>query len=122
MREFITLTKALADENRVRILCSLQNKELCVCQIVALLGLAASTVSKHLSILHHARLVESQKKGRWVYYRLAGSDAPKSVQQAVSWMFTVLTQSQQIQADQQAMVHILNVSPEELCNRLQADQ
>ena len=52
MREFLEAAKALADANRVRALLALEGGELCVCQIVALLGLAPSTVSKHLSVLH----------------------------------------------------------------------
>jgi ArsR family transcriptional regulator, arsenate/arsenite/antimonite-responsive transcriptional repressor len=57
MRELLATTKALADESRLRILASLQGRELCLCQLVELLGLAASTVSRHASILEQARLV-----------------------------------------------------------------
>ena len=45
MREFLNITKALADENRVRTLLALRQGELCVCQITELLALAPSTVS-----------------------------------------------------------------------------
>jgi hypothetical protein len=48
MRDLMAVLKALADENRVRILGAVHHRELCVCQIVELLGLAQSTVSKHL--------------------------------------------------------------------------
>ena len=70
MLAFMNITKALADENRVRILAALKNRELCVCQIIDLLQLAPSTVSKHLSILRQARLLAVRKTGRWAYYRL----------------------------------------------------
>ena len=46
MREFMAITKALSDANRVRILLALRRHELCVCQITELFGLATSTVSK----------------------------------------------------------------------------
>ena len=84
MRDLMTVIKALADENRVRVLMALGPKELCVCQIVELLGLAPSTVSKHMSILKQARLVDSRKEGRWMYYRLANSTAPALVRQTVT--------------------------------------
>ena len=71
MRDLMAVTKALADESRVRILLALEAGELCVCQIVELLQLAPSTVSKHMSILKQARLLESRKEGRWMFYRLA---------------------------------------------------
>ena len=70
MREFMRITKALADENRVRMLLMLKGGELCVCQITELFGLAPSTISKHLSILYQAGLAESRKDGRWIYFRL----------------------------------------------------
>ena len=69
MLDFMAIAKALADENRVRLLLALQKQELCVCQLIELMGLAPSTVSKHMSILKQARLVEARKQGRWVYYR-----------------------------------------------------
>ncbi len=66
----LAITNAHADESRVRELLALRHGQLCVCQIVELPQLAASTVSKHLSILWQAGLVESRKTGRWVYYMI----------------------------------------------------
>ena len=60
MRDVVTIAKALSDENRVLILTILEGRELCVCQVIELLGLAPSTVSKHLSILKQARLVDGR--------------------------------------------------------------
>lgn len=70
MLSYISAIRALGDENRLRILMALRLRPLCVCEITTLLGLAASTTSKHLFILRQARLIESIKNGRWVYYRL----------------------------------------------------
>jgi AhpD family alkylhydroperoxidase len=53
---------------------ALWDGELCVCQMIELLGLAPSTVSKHISILRPAELLESRKDGRWIYYRLPVQD------------------------------------------------
>jgi DNA-binding transcriptional ArsR family regulator len=49
--------KALSDKNRIRIIKMLQKKPLCVCEIRAVLKLAVSTVSQHLSILREAGLI-----------------------------------------------------------------
>ena len=76
MRDLLAVTKALSDENRVRALGLLRDRELCLCQIVEVLALASSTVSKHMSVLHQARHVESRKEGRWAYFRLAEEDIP----------------------------------------------
>lgn len=74
MRDFIKVMKALSDPNRVRVLKVLEQRECCVCELQELLGLAQSTVSKHLKLLEDARLIDYSKDGLWVNYRLAGSD------------------------------------------------
>lgn len=116
MREFIRITRALADPNRVRILLALRKKELCVCQIVELLQLAPSTISKHLFILNHAGLILSRKDERWVYYRLP-DDAPVAVREAIDWVHKSLAQSPETQADAKALKKILNMEPAKLCQK-----
>ena len=87
MFEFMNITKALADENRVRILMALDGRnELCVCQLIDMLQLAPSTVSKHLFILRNARLILGRKEGRWMYYRLNADGAPDTVKGALAWV------------------------------------
>lgn len=79
------LTKALADEHRLRILMLLQKQELCACQIVEAFDLANSTISKHLSILRQAGLTHSRKEGRWVYYSLP-AHPPAEIQATLAWV------------------------------------
>ncbi len=69
-RDFTILAKAISDETRVRILRLLQDGELCVCQLMKILDMKQSTISKHLGILKNAGLIENRKKGRWAFYRL----------------------------------------------------
>jgi len=71
VKDFIRVMKALSDPNRVKTMKMLEARELCVCEIAGVLGLAQSTVSKHLKILEDADLVESSKDGAWVNYRIA---------------------------------------------------
>jgi DNA-binding transcriptional ArsR family regulator len=66
----IDAVKALAHPGRLRILAMLRGGDLCVCQITAVLELAASTVSSHLSDLRRAGLVAERKSGKWVHYHL----------------------------------------------------
>lgn len=114
-REFMAVAKALADEQRVRALLALQRGELCVCQVVELLGLATSTVSKHMSILKQARLVDSRKDGRWMFYRLADDDASKVVRQATAWVAGSLAGDPQGLRDRQRLAVICTSDPHELC-------
>jgi len=70
LKELMRTLKALADTTRVRIIKMLQNKSLCVCELQEILGIAQSSVSRHLKILEDAGLVEHEKCGQWVNYRL----------------------------------------------------
>jgi DNA-binding transcriptional ArsR family regulator len=115
MRELLAITKALADEQRLRILAALQGRELCLCQIVELLGLATSTVSRHVSLLHQAQLVESRKEGRWAYFRLADGQAPAAAQQSLAVVLKALDRDPQRKADRQRIREILKREPEEIC-------
>jgi len=115
MFTFMAITRALSDQNRVRTLLALKNRELCVCQIIELLELAPSTVSKHMSILANARLVEGRQDGRWRYYRLAGDNAPDEVLEVIAWTFRSLSNSPQIQQDTERLNDILKIDPEVLC-------
>jgi ArsR family transcriptional regulator len=117
VRELLAITKALADENRLRAIGLLRAQELCLCQIIEVLGLAPSTVSKHMSILHQARLVESRKEGRWAYFRLADGDAPVEATQALEFVLASLKRVKQGKADQQQLKAVLKLGPEELCRK-----
>jgi len=75
MKDFIRVMKALSDPNRVKVVKMLQQKEMCVCEMQAALGIAQPTVSKHLKILEDAGLVQSRKDGLWVNYRLVDGEA-----------------------------------------------
>ncbi len=88
MRGFMTVCKALADAQRIRALVLLQRGEMCVCEVVSALGLAPSTVSRHLAVLERAGLVASRKLGRWVHYRLAGPEAPPVAAGALAWVLS----------------------------------
>jgi len=117
MREFMNITKALADENRVRMLLALRGGELCVCQITELFGLAPSTISKHLSILYQAGLAESRKDGRWMYYRLPGKKAPAAVRMAIDWVARSVNRAPRVAKDAARLKQVQAMDPAELCRR-----
>lgn len=71
MKKRAQIFKALGDETRLRIMGLLTDgKELCVCDIMASLGLPQSTVSRHLSKLRNAGLVVDRRQGVWMNYRI----------------------------------------------------
>src|SRR5579863_5727561 len=77
------LFKAVGDPCRLRILATLARAadEVCVCDFTAALPLNQPTVSHHLRILREAGLVTCERRGTWVYYRVA-SDAAQRIETA----------------------------------------
>lgn len=65
--------KVLGDPGRVKILYSLAEEELCVCELATLLEMTQSAVSHQLRILRNMRLVKYRKDGRSVFYALDDS-------------------------------------------------
>jgi ArsR family transcriptional regulator len=64
------LFAVLADPTRLRLVAALAERELCVCDLAATLGLSESAVSHQLRILRERGLVRSRREGRLVYYAL----------------------------------------------------
>lgn len=117
VEDFTILMKALSDSNRIRALMALRSGELCVCQIIELLQLAPSTVSKHMSILKHAKLVKSRKCGRWIYYMLSDNRADV-VSNLTQFTINALTGSKLIKNDDRKLKSIKNCDLEELCGKI----
>ena len=71
MQDAARFFKVLADEARLKMLWLLFNhEELCVCDVVAALGITQSKASRHLIALRHAGLASDRKDGLWSHYRL----------------------------------------------------
>lgn len=115
MKEFLAVTKALAEEGRVRALMALGGGELCLCQIIELLKLAPSTVSRHMAVLHQAGLVETRKDGRWIYYRLADQPETPCACTALAMVRDCLATDGRIREDARRLKAIRKMSRDELC-------
>jgi DNA-binding transcriptional ArsR family regulator len=70
--------KVLADENRLRLLMLLRERELFVCQIMAIAGISQPLVSRNLALLERAGLLDSRRDGKQVFYSLK-KDLPSPV-------------------------------------------
>jgi len=70
VRDLVKVFKALADEARIRLLKLLQQRELCVCELMQALNMTQSRVSRNLGILKDAGLVQDRREGLWVHYPL----------------------------------------------------
>ncbi len=98
MKKLAQTFKALSDETRLRILALLTQGELCVCDLMAILQLPQSTVSRHLAYLRNTALVADRREGVWMYYRL---EDQLPIMQDQSWqnLFDQLLTQQQADAD-----------------------
>lgn len=112
MQATLNIASALADGSRLRVFAALtRHDELCVCEVTELLRLAPATVSRHMSVLQNARLVQSRKNGRWVYYRLAASVPPR----LLAWLKQALAQTPEIQADDARLAAMTGTLPKTRC-------
>lgn len=88
VEDTVQLLRGLADPNRLRIINLLLHRdELCVCDIERVLEMTQTKVSRHLTILRHARLVRARREGRWMHYRLQADSDLKHA------LFTLLRES-----------------------------
>ena len=62
--------RALGDETRWRIVRLVINRALCVCELADILGMPQSSVSSHVQIIRKAGLLESERCGKWTYFRI----------------------------------------------------
>lgn len=120
MNEALSITKALSDETRLRAVMLLDGRELCLCQLVEVLDLAPSTVSKHLSILHDAGLVQRRKEGRWHYYRRttlaeAVGVSGRVAVEALAWVDRALAEDARVAMDVDAACCVEEADLESLC-------
>lgn len=115
MRELEAALKAAGDPTRTRILKLLENRELCVCQIQAVLGLAPSTVSKHLAILKGAGLVDDRRDGKWIHYRLAAPDEGSCASEVLRLLHGVLARERRILDDRRRLGEVLRLPLATVC-------
>ena len=71
IQPMVQCLRAIGDENRLRILMLLRERELCVLEVMGVLGLSQPLVSSHLAVLRHAGLVTARRDGRRMRYALS---------------------------------------------------
>jgi len=81
MEKLVLFSKAMADENRLKIVTLIQReKALCVCEISDTLALSQPLVSRHLKQLRAVGILQSQKRNKWMIYSIV--DAPSTLLEA----------------------------------------
>jgi ArsR family transcriptional regulator len=117
LRDYESVMKAAADPTRVRILKILEGGEICVCQVIAILSLGQSTVSKHLFLLRTAGLIKDRRERKWVHYSLdRGNDSPyttRMLRNLRGW----LNDDPVIAKDRERAAMARAIGPREICER-----
>ena len=116
MRDLELALKAAGDPTRTRILKLLESGGLCVCQVQAVLGLAPSTVSKHLTILKLAGLVEDRRDGKWIEYALTDESRNPHAKPVLGLMQGALDRDPTVIADRRRLREIKAIPLVQLCS------
>jgi ArsR family transcriptional regulator len=115
MKTTARIFKALSETIRLRILALLIEGERCVCDLMAVLNLPQSTVSRHLATLRTSGWIKGRRQGLWMYYRLAETDNP--VQQlTLELLRRELVALHQGKTDQEALNAYLATKTEATCH------
>jgi len=114
----VRVAAALADPGRVRLVGACLDRERCVCQLVGLLGLSMPTVSRHLTVLRDAGVLDSRKDGRWVHYRLADPEAGTPEADGVAMVRRLHAHDETLQEDRARLDEICGLEPREVARRL----
>ena len=115
MRDLEAALKAAGDPTRTRILKLLQERDLCVCQVRAVLELAPSTVSKHLAILRSAGLVEDRRDGRWSHYGIAAESRNPYALKVLALLQGPLDEDPKVMEDRKRLRAVLRIPLGRLC-------
>ncbi len=113
MDKIVKIFKSLSDKNRLRVIKMLQKRPLCVCEITAILGLATSTVSSHLSVLKETGIIKDVKNKKWVDYYLIKDSKNIYLSALLPLMLYWLESDEIIKSD---MNKLKTVNRIELCN------
>jgi DNA-binding transcriptional ArsR family regulator len=112
LSDLVETGKGLAHPARLRLLAMLATGELCVCQMTAVLELAPSTVSQHLSVLSRGALVTDRKEGKLVFYRLHDGDAAAAL---LPPLLALLADDERAKADRLVVERLRKVPVATLC-------
>ncbi len=101
-----SIFKALSDETRLKILCLLRLKPLCVCEIMGALDITQTKTSRHLIYMKNAGLLESSKEDRWVVYRIR-DELPPGLEAILEEVIHLVEESGEIEAEKRRLKVIL---------------
>lgn len=111
MKHHAQIFKALSDPIRLRIILLLQSEgELCVCDLMAVLKLPQSTVSRHLAYLKRSCWVDIRRQGVWMYYQLS-SESCQMCRELLDILLRHAADLPEVKADRRALAQFMKEKP-----------
>ncbi len=98
MEKDLDVFKACSDATRLRILFLLTERELCVCEIMAVLDLHQGKVSRHLAVMKQYGLLTDRREGVWIYYALA-KDSSIALRHVKVYLYSARQVHDRVRAD-----------------------
>lgn len=102
MKNIVNIFKLLSDETRVRLLMLLTRKELCVCQLMGVLGISQPLVSRNLSLLNRAGFLDERRDGKLIFYSIR-KDITPVIERTIDLLLTELRSSTMLQSDLESL-------------------
>ena len=103
MKKIANVFKALSDETRLRVMKLLQERELCVCELMQVLSMSQPRISRHLSVLKNAGLVDDRREGKWVYYSLCNGVGTEEIKTILKSLSQTGNQMEVVQEDKKKL-------------------
>lgn len=117
LRAYEDALKAVADPTRVRILKILEEGEMCVCQVIAVIALGQSTISKHLFLLRAAGLIKDRRDRKWVHYSLDGKGGNSYAGPMLRNIRKWLNEDPLVRKDRERAALARKIGPVAICER-----
>jgi ArsR family transcriptional regulator, arsenate/arsenite/antimonite-responsive transcriptional repressor len=110
MKKIANIFKALSDDTRLRVIKLLQERELCVCELMQVLEMSQPRISRHMSVLKNAGLVEDRREGKWVHYSLRKETQGKEIKILLDAMVVMANDDAVIKADKKNLKKAIRLS------------
>ncbi len=102
MIRMIKIFKLFSDESRLRILMLLTERELCVCQLMGVLGISQPLVSRNLSLLSGAGLLDERRDGKLIFYSIK-KNLPKTIRELIELLKEELKDDKTLKGDRSSL-------------------
>jgi transcriptional regulator, ArsR family len=116
MKKIANIFKALSDDTRLRVIKLLQERELCVCELMQVLNMSQPRISRHMSVLKNAGLVDDRREGKWVHYSLKKEKQDKKIKILLNTMVVMTNDDAVVKADQKKMKEAIRLGEITVCS------